>query len=367
MTKNCIFHIPSYLDSNLHSGSQIRPLKMINAFKNIGYNVDIVEGYGRLRKEKISKIKNNIKKGIEYDFVYSESSTMPTLLTEKHHLPIYPFLDFNFLKFCNEKGIKVGLFYRDIHWAFSQYKNNVSLFKRIFSYLFYKYDLKKYKSVVDVFYLPSLLMYDYIPFKFSRKIEELPPAITKTKINIKLNMSKNKKLKIFYVGGIGDLYNLELLFNSVNKLEFTELTISCRKKEWIENKHRYEKYLNDRIKILHEYGENLLPYFKEADILNLFVEPQEYWKFAMPVKLFEYIGNKKPIISTKNTASSKFVEENDIGWSIEYSLDNLIKTLKNINNDRKQINDKIKNIENIIDDNTWEARAKKVASQLKQL
>lgn len=51
-------------------------------------------------KKKIKKIKSNIKEGIKYDFLYSESSTEPTLLTEKNHIPLYPFLDFGFLKYC---------------------------------------------------------------------------------------------------------------------------------------------------------------------------------------------------------------------------------------------------------------------------
>ncbi len=34
-------------------------------------------------EKKIKKIKSNIKEGIKYDFLYSESSTEPTLLTEK--------------------------------------------------------------------------------------------------------------------------------------------------------------------------------------------------------------------------------------------------------------------------------------------
>ncbi len=109
--KRCIFHIPNKLDEKSLSGSQVRPRMMIQAFKDIGYDVDVVMGYGKERKKSINIIKNNIKSGIKYDFLYSESSTMPTLLTEKNHLPLYPNLDFGFFKFCKNHGIKIGLFY----------------------------------------------------------------------------------------------------------------------------------------------------------------------------------------------------------------------------------------------------------------
>lgn len=87
MEKRCIFHIPDYLDPDRASASQIRPRKMIKAFEQIGYRVDIVQGYGKQRKIKIEEIRRNVKYGVKYDFLYSESSTTPTLLTERHHLP----------------------------------------------------------------------------------------------------------------------------------------------------------------------------------------------------------------------------------------------------------------------------------------
>lgn len=61
--KNCIFHIPCFISADGKSGSQIRPQKMIEAFKKNGYHVDIVMGYGKERKKQIQYIKQNIEKG----------------------------------------------------------------------------------------------------------------------------------------------------------------------------------------------------------------------------------------------------------------------------------------------------------------
>ncbi len=77
--KKIIFHLPMEIDKNRPSGSQIRPLKILQAFKNIGYKVDIVMGDVKTRKRQIKKIKRNISNGVKYDFLYSESSTMPTV------------------------------------------------------------------------------------------------------------------------------------------------------------------------------------------------------------------------------------------------------------------------------------------------
>ena len=106
--KRCIYHIPNYINPEGNSGSSLRPRKMLEAFKSIGYEVDYVMGYAEDRKKQIDNIKQNIKNGVKYEFMYSESSTMPTLLTEKNHLPTHPFLDFGFMKFCKKNGIKIG-------------------------------------------------------------------------------------------------------------------------------------------------------------------------------------------------------------------------------------------------------------------
>jgi len=83
----CIIHIPNKLNPRMASASQIRPRKMIEAFKAIGCEVDVIEGTSRERALAIKRIKKNIKSGIMYDFMYAESSTMPTLLTDSNHLP----------------------------------------------------------------------------------------------------------------------------------------------------------------------------------------------------------------------------------------------------------------------------------------
>lgn len=365
MNKCCIFHIPNKIDRNKSSGSQIRPLKMLGAFQNIGYEVDVVMGYGKERKRQVEKIKENVKNGKQYDFLYSESSTMPTLLTEKHHLPLYPFLDFGFFKFCKDHGIKIGLFYRDIFWRFPVYKNNVHTFKRWFAIAFYKYDLKKYNELLNVLYLPSREMGEILPFVFKGKIEELPPAIDEDQfLNDIEILQGSEKLKIFYVGGLGEIYNLELMCKVTQDLEFIDFTICCRREEWEKEKYRYERYLNPRIKIVHKSGSQLNKYYEEAHLMCKFLKPHMYWDIAMPVKLYEYIGSGKPILATNYGVADKFIEEYDIGWNINYSYDKLAENLKHIYHNQNEIVEKSKNIKKIRDDNTWEARAKKVAEQL---
>lgn len=363
--KKCIFHIPNSLEGNY--GSHVRPQKMMQAFKDIGYDVDVVMGYGKERKQSIKKIKKNIRAGMKYDFMYSESSTMPTLLTEKNHLPLYPLLDFSFFRFCKKNGIRIGLFYRDIHWKFPVYKEGVRGWKREFAILMYRYDLLCYSHLLDVFYLPNKKMLDYVDNKrLKERFSILPPALDKNSFCMQGESLKNggEDIHIFYVGGIGSGYQFHILLEIINKLPNYRLTICCRERDWKMVCSDYEKLLNDRIEIVHKSGADLEYYFDRADICSVFLKNSLYMEFAMSIKLFEYMENGKPIIATKGTANGEFVEKHEIGWSIEYDKDKLEQLLLTISENPQLIDEKRRNIEKIVPYHTWQARASKVMTDL---
>jgi len=362
--RRIIFHIPVNLDKNIASGSQIRPQLLLKAFKDEGFIVDTIAGYGKQRKHLIRNIKKSIKSGVKYDFLYSESSTMPTALTEPNHIPKYLNLDFNFFKYCKKQQIPIGLFYRDIYWKFPDYQPN-SLLKRLILNFFYKYDIYNYKKTINYLYLPSMKMLDYLPnIKTDGfNIKALPPGVT-TKFVPNNKDSINKELNIFYVGGIGKVYKFPVLLKVISEMKNINLTVCLRELEWINEKDAYDIYINQNINIIHKSGKDLLPYFSNADILSLFLEPNEYRKFAMPFKLFEYIEKGKPILATSNTAVGEFVKENDIGWVIDYNYSKLKELLEHINNNKQEINIKKQNIQKCAEINSWQNRVKQISKDL---
>ncbi|MFT5070412.1 MAG: hypothetical protein ACI8V8_000372 [Chitinophagales bacterium] len=363
--KNIIFHIPFEIDPNRSSGTNIRPLKMLQAFRNIGFQVDIVMGNGAERKKSILKIKEQLRLGKTYDFVYSESSTLPTLLTEKNHFPSYPFLDFGFFRFCKKNNIPITLFYRDIFWNFKGY--SLKGIKAFFTKIMYHYDLYRYKDLLDILYLPSFQMKDFIPSSFNYKIDDLPPGFQELELN--KDKSPSSKLNIFYVGGFSSHYQMEELFKAVSQLEFINLTICTREAEWLSaKKGTYASYAGlKNLHVVHKQSHELEELYQESDIALLFVKPFDYWRFAVPIKLFEYIGHMKPIIATKGTYPGIFVENHNIGWSIKYDSNTLIDLLKNLNRNRTEIESKQAHLTIAYENNTWEARARKVMNQVKEL
>lgn len=361
MERYCIFHIPNHLDSSRASASQIRPLKMIEAFRNIGYEVDIVQGYGTERKQAIKKIKDKIKNGVIYDFLYAESSTMPTLLTEKNHLPTHPFLDYSFFSFVRKHGIKIGLFYRDIYWKFDEYRQNVKGLYYLVAIFMYRYDLKMYKKMVNKLYLPTESMYKYLKSEIpSYIVDVLPPGCERRIIEKK----SNKHITLLYVGGIGNQYRIHKILEVVSKMKSVTFLLCCRKSEWEKEKKEYEQYLSDNIEIYHKSGEELEALYKRADIGMVYFEPDLYREFAMPYKIFEYLGHGIPMIASSHTAVGEFVKNERIGWTIDYNAAELEKLLLNLRNALDEILQKSKNCEEAIHRHTWEERARKVQEEL---
>lgn len=352
-----IFHVPLQIDPMLHSASQIRPAKMLKAFRDIGYSVDVVEGCAADRKRQIAAIERNIRSGIRYDFLYSESSTMPTLLTESHHLPTHPFLDFSFFAFCKRHSIPVGLFYRDIHWCFINKNRD---FKQRVAKYFYRYDLAQYTRLLDVLFLPSFEMLRHIPFAFPRKVEELPAGC-------ELHTSKphvfDGCLRLLYVGGIGGIYDMRTLFKAVAQTPGLSLTVCCRPDDWRAVADTYGPLISDNIQIVHKHGSDLDTLYAQADLFAMFFT-NDYTEFAVPYKLFDTMGYSVPVFAPSDTWTGTFVERNGVGLVSDNTIDEVRSALLTLQSNPSLLASCRERMHSMAPSHTWQARARQVADSL---
>ena len=358
--KNIILHFPFKIEGGRAAASQLRPVKMVDTFKGLGYNVHLIEGYGKERRSQILEIKSAIKSGVKFEFMYSECNTSPTLLTEKHHLPTYPFLDFSFFKFCKQNGIKIGLFYRDIYWCFPE---NVKGWKAKVAHWFYEYDLREYNKYVSALFVPSEEMVKYIPAKLRMPTIELYPGCDIQ--NVAREQTDNDgKIHVLYIGGIGHHYDVSMMMKAAKEMDDIDLTICCRADDWEAIKDEYQELMNDNTHVVHKSGEELKTLYKRADLFCLFVRPDKYWEFAVPYKLFETIGYGCPLIASEGTWVAKFVKEHGIGVVADYSEEALKTALRGLMAERGNLQWLKQNVANINANNTWEARCKMVETVL---
>jgi glycosyltransferase involved in cell wall biosynthesis len=362
MQMNILFHHPLPLDKAAKSASGIRPVRMLKAFQSLGCNVDLVTGYTRERKQKILDIKQKIRKGVVYDFVYSESSTMPTILADPGHMPSHPFLDWQFFSFCNRKNIPIGLFYRDIYWLFENYGVDLNNLKRLGAKIAYRFDLWIYKRTLSKLYLPSQEMGSYIPTVDPKIFRALPPGHNSPDI-VDVRASQEGRIKLFYVGGMSNHYQLHKLFSVVRDLSWVELIVCTREDEWLAERISYPS-LTKNIKVVHKIGEEMEELLRQADIAVLFVKPHEYWTFASPVKLYEYLGHLKPILASEGTLSGSFVKNQGVGWTIPYDEQALKSLLEQLSSDSGMWDPVRQNLAKVASMHSWQARAQQVIEEL---
>ncbi len=366
--KNCIFYLPYKLDPHGMGARMLRPRKMIEAFREIDYEVFVISGFSEERKERIKEVKNRINEGVKYDFMYTESSTMPTLLTDPHHLPLHPFFDFNFFNYLKCRGIKIGLFYCDIYWKFDTYGSGLSWWKKQAAIKCYEYDIKNYKQCLTKFYVPDMKVCKYVNENNLTEIaSELPPGSDNIKIihrNFQNRSFSKQPLQIFYVGGLGNQYQISELVKAVYNVTETELTICCREQEWETEKNNFTSWLCDRITVVHKNSDELEPFYEKADICSLMFKPDIYREMAKPFKAYEYLAHELPVISTKGTGIGTFVEQNRIGWNIEFSSMAIEKTLCNIIARPELLHDRSMNCKKVKAKNLWVCRANQVVNDL---
>lgn len=340
---------------------------MLNAFRNAGCEVHVVAGYTKERKRAIQEVKKNVRAGARYDLAYSESSTMPTALTGRHHLPLRPFLDLAFFSFCSRNGIPVALFYRDIYWRFGNYGKGLNPFKGFIAKAFYWFDLYVYQKTVTTLYLPSLGMGQYVPIVAPDRFAELPPGhdggIEAFRLRSSEQRSVEQPLRLFYVGGISSHYQMHELFSAVSGLRGVQLTICTREAEWKAVQPEYPD-LPDNIRVVHEYGEAMQALLQECDIALLFVKPQEYRDFAVPVKLYEYLGHHKPIIASAGTLAGRLVEREGVGWAVPYQDEHLKEILEDLIAEPAILESVRSRCAEVALEHSWEARARQVIEDL---
>lgn len=357
-----VFHIPLSIDPNRASASNLRPVKMVEAFRAIGYDVTVVSGTISERREAMRRIKRSHRRGERFNFVYSESATMPTALTSRHHLPIAPFLDLRFLRWCRLRGVPVGLFYRDMYWQFDEYRNEVSRAKRAVARLFYLLDLLAYRRSVDVLFVPSMQMIRYSPIDRLPRVHELPPGSDAQQRP--LDGRSSHQLRLVYVGGLNSHVRVDSLLAVVKSRADTMLTLCVREDDWRRERSRYESLLSDAVQVVHGSGPDLREIYEWSDIGVLYSAPTAYRNVAMPMKLFEYMSFGKPVLATDGSAAGDYVKKNDVGWAIPYAPDSLDRLLEHILLNPAELQRKAAHAAALAVKNTWERRAREVAQLL---
>ena len=358
-----IFHAPYPLDPTATSGSGVRPVAMHQAFEDLGHEVWQVTGHSAERKQAIERVAAAVAAGTRFDLVYSESSTAPTIMTDPDHLPRHPLMDFAFLRRMRRHGAKVGLFYRDIYWKFPGYGSHLGLAKRESAKLAYRYDLQAYRQVIDTLYLPSLAMGEFVTPK-PRRMQALPPGHgVQSPIP-----APATGVHLLFVGGMGPHYQMKALLEAVQLVAAeghdVTLELCTRHADWVGVQDEYGPLVHGPVTLHHASGAGLIELYERSNLASLFVKPDDYRNFAAPVKLFEYLGNRRPVLASAGTLAGEFVADQGVGWTIDYSVSACADLLRELATHPEQIRTMTEQVDQVQQRHTWQARAQFVIDDL---
>lgn len=310
---------------------------MQKQLEKLGYEVFGIMGTVKERKAKLKELKKMLVDGHSFKFLYSESSTIPNFFANKTFWPPDLLLEWHLYRLCAKNNIMSGLFYRDIHWRFNIFQRKGKLLQKLLITkvypLFHRFDLWVYKPYLNVLFLPSIIMKQYLPELKHIDTYDLPPGLfPQEKIE---TVPSGDPFRITYVGGVGTIYNLKMILEVVSEYSAHQLkmTVCTRLKDWTDFKHEYEHFLaSDNIEFVHKSGDELYELYKDTDIGCLFFKPITYHTFQMPLKLFEYASMHKPMIAIKEGLFGQFVEKENLGWAINYDRHELKSLLDDIVN-----------------------------------
>ena len=167
------------------------------------------------------------------------------------------------------------------------------------------------------------------------------------------------------MGVLQDNYRLDACLRAVSRAPGTRVTLCVRQETWEETREHYTPLLPaGRADVVHRSGNDLLPLYERADLGVLFTEPNPYWDFAVPYKLYEYLAHELPVIAVRGTQTGRLVQEMGIGWVLDYDVEALSALLRHLREAPEEIEAVRRRMRDALPGQTWPARARQAALEL---
>ncbi len=268
-----LLFIGYYDISEITSAPQVRISAMMTTFKSFGCNNVIVGGRLSRAKAQLKWIFYLRSRKITHAYIENSTSTA------------WP-MDLLFLIILKLKKIKIGIFIRDVYPAFHYFRSKL-VWYQVPLYWGWHLSVRVYVSIADHIFTPTE---DFVDFLKPRPLHysALPPAMSQPPINM-FNVGSKKFL---YLGGISELYGLEYLANSLERLAVSPggggIDFITR-----EVPDRIKQYPNASIQSM-SYAE--ITKLEKTYLGGIIATHEPYSQITVNVKLFDYFSLGLPVI-----------------------------------------------------------------------
>lgn len=349
-------------DDNGDSGSSMRPKKMYNAFINQGYDVKLLECQQNKRQKRKKKVREVLK--------WLENNTADLCYIESPSGPIFHKIDLDLIKKVHNMQIPIGYFCRDAFWLFKDKMKSVSFFKRNAIIWLNKRALKTIRENVDIVYVPTESGVELFDFAHFKHMDLLPPA-AECHLDSNGVIHAECQYTCIYVGAVSevdgtfDLLDAFKLLNSMQQEKY-KLILVARQAEWERICDELDESIesNDWLSVYHVSQDELTSLYTLSDMAIIPRKANKYIDMSMPIKLFEYMGYGKPVISTERLETAKMIRKYECGIICEDGAEGIANAIKAFYTDI-QLRDKLYiNVQAAAKENRWESRVEKVVNDL---
>jgi len=166
---------------------------------------------------------------------------------------------------------------------------------------------------------------------------------------------KSNKLRISYIGAVRQYNELKNLMDAAINLDDVEISIHGAGVAYEALKKIEKDYSNTIITGAYHFSQSAELY-KQTDLLYVVYDMKlANWKSSYPVKFFEAIITKTPVIISRGSAMEEFLKKHDIGFVVDGSnVQEIRELIMYIRDNRHLLDEKIKILEKIQYEFTWD-------------
>lgn len=362
-----IFSHFAQIESHRHSARPMRVRAMRDAFRKVGRCFTMM-GPNDITLKKLDYLNFLVSKNIPIKLVYEESLSAPASLDSPKSTARV-----SLRRLIVKNNLPYYVFFRDIYQAYPVYETLVKDQALQRFKVLREEAIDMMKSACKI-YTPSegfiyeMFVRGMLPQTDKMMLDVLPPAINSAShiLNGDYVSGSNEVIKIVYSGGMGEFYDFSNFLKAMSlcKTLPIEFHLYIKRSELERSRHIYGHEVDNASNIKIHTG-SLLAINMQFDLGMSLFDNDEYRKMAVPVKVFDYASLNLPQIVGTNNEACKIVSQYDIGFTLENSVEEIVKFLIKISENRKILQSKQANIEKFRGENCWENRVATVLKDAK--
>jgi glycosyltransferase involved in cell wall biosynthesis len=177
--------------------------------------------------------------------------------------------------------------------------------------------------------------------------------------------SRTENLDVFYYGSLADDRGVSLMLKAAERLSGVSFWFAG----WGKNEDAVvhaEKKLGNVSFFGMLSQEDVLRRAAGMDVIAMIYDPSYgVNQMASPNKLFEAMAIARPVLVARGTSIDEIVEDQEIGWAVDYEVDPLVKCLRSI--EEQDVRERASRSANLYEKYKWPESAERLASAYRHI